>query len=102
MFGESGPRVQRTANKHNHANVFVPRPGEPEPANVRIRAGDDLDAQVQIVCSECNSGWLSQIQNAAKASLIPLFEGNRRTLDQDSQKFVATWVSNHDRGISLE
>lgn len=85
--------VPRAANKHNHANVFVPRPGEPEPPNVRIRAGDHLDAQVRIVCSECNSGWLSRIQNAAKSSLIPLFEGRSCTLDEASQKVVATWVA---------
>src|SRR5258708_31591639 len=85
--------VERTANKHNHANVFVPRPSEPEPPKVRIRAGDHLDAQVRIVCSECNSGWLSQIQNAAKPLLIPLFEGSSCTLNQNSQELVATWIA---------
>jgi hypothetical protein len=85
--------VQRTANKHNHANVFVPRPGEPEPASVRIRAGDHLDAQVHTVCSECNSGWLSRIQKAAKPILIPLFEGRPCTLDEASQNVVAAWIA---------
>jgi len=85
--------VRRTANKHNHANVFVPRPGQPEPAQVRIRAGDHLDAQVRIVCSDCNSGWLSRIQNDARPILIPLFEGAKLSLDQPAQQRVATWVA---------
>lgn len=85
--------VERTSNKHNHANVFVPRPGQPEPPKVRIRAGDHLDAQVHVVCSDCNSGWLSQIQNDAKPILIPLFEGGTITLDQTAQQLVATWVA---------
>src|SRR5882757_9098683 len=65
--------VERTANKHDHANVFVPRPGQPEPPKVRIRAGHHLDAQVHVVCSDCNSGWL--------------------TLDQTAQQLVAAWVA---------
>jgi hypothetical protein len=85
--------VARTANKHSHANVFVPRPGEPEPAKVRIRAGDHLDAQVYVVCAECNSGVLSQIQNDAKPILIPLFEGAKITLDPSAQQLVATWIA---------
>ena len=85
--------VERTANKHNHANVFVPRPGQPEPPKVRIRAGDHLDAQVHVVCSDCNSGWLSQIQNDAKPVLIHLFEGRSITLDQPAQQAVAAWVA---------
>jgi len=85
--------VQRTANKHNHANVFVPRPGEPEAPNVRIRAGDHLDAQVHIVCAECNSGVLSQIQNDAKPTLIGLFKGTNVTLDLTAQQLVATWIA---------
>jgi hypothetical protein len=85
--------VERTANKHSHANVFVPRPGEPEPPNVRTRAGDHLDAQVHNVCAECNSGWLSRIQNDAKSILIPLFEGRPCILDEGAQKALATWVA---------
>jgi hypothetical protein len=85
--------VERTANKHDHANVFVPRPGQPEPAKVRIRAGDHLDAQVRIVCSACNNGWLSRIQSDAKSTLVPLFEGAPYSLDQAAQQRVATWIA---------
>ena len=85
--------LESTENEHNHANVFVPRPGQPEPPKVRIRAGDHLDAQVHVVCSDCNSGWLSQIQNDAKPILIPLFEGGTITLEQTAQQMVATWVA---------
>jgi hypothetical protein len=85
--------VPRTMNKHNHANVFVPRPGEPEPADVRIRAGDPLSSQVTVVCGECNSGWLSQIQNSAKPFLVPLFEGAEHTISADAQAKIATWIA---------
>jgi hypothetical protein len=85
--------VERTANKHNHANVFVPRPGEPERPDVRIRAGDHLDAQVRIVCADCNSQWMSRIQQEAKPALISLFNGEQCTIDQTEQQQVATWCA---------
>jgi hypothetical protein len=85
------PYLQRRSNKHTHANVFVPRPGEPEKPNVSIRAGDHLDSQVHVVCADCNSGWMSRIQSAAKPILIPLFNGEDCDLDDEAQKVVATW-----------
>ncbi len=45
------------------------------------------------MCSDCNSGWLSQIQNAAKPILIPLLEGGTTTLDETAQQLVATWLA---------
>jgi hypothetical protein len=85
--------VPRTMNKHTHANVFVPRPGEPQPAEVRIRAGDPLSSQVKVVCGECNSGWLSQIQKAAKPFLVPLFEGTEHSISADAQARIARWIA---------
>ena len=85
--------LPRTMNKHNHANVFVPRPGEPEPAEVRIRAGDPLSSQVKVVCAKCNSGWLNRVQQAARPFLLPLFEGAKHTVDPDTQSRLAAWIA---------
>jgi hypothetical protein len=85
--------VARTSNKHNHANVFVPRPGKPEPTAVRIRAGDPLDSKVYVVCLPCNNGWLSAIQNQSKDLLIPLFDGRTCDLSPEDQSILATWMA---------
>jgi hypothetical protein len=85
--------VPRTMNKHNHANVFVPRPRKPDPAEVRIRAGDPLSSQVKVVCGECNSGWLNRIQESAKPLLLPLFEGAAHSIDARAQAKIATWIA---------
>ena len=74
--------VDRQSNKHTQARVFVPKPGEPDAPSVKIRAGDALDSAPEIVCAECNSTWMSGIQNRAKPFLIPLFEGRECNLDQ--------------------
>jgi hypothetical protein len=85
--------VPRTMNKHTHANVFMPRPGEPDPADLRVRAGDPLSSQVKVVCEKCNSGWLSGIQNSAKPFLLPLFEGAAHQIDVEAQKKIAAWIT---------
>jgi hypothetical protein len=85
--------VERTANKYGFANVSVPRPGEDAPATIRVRAGDPLNAQVGVVCGDCNSGWMSRLQNAAKPHLIPLFRGERTLLIEPAQKAIAAWVA---------
>ncbi len=85
--------VPRTSNKHTEARVTVLRTGEPDPPDVRIRAGDPLDASVPIACAECNNGWMSEIQNRAKPYLIPLFKGESCLLDYSAQSVIATWIA---------
>ena len=85
--------VPRFGNKHTQARVFVPKPGEPAPPTVKIRAGDTIDSAPEIVCSDCNSGWLSGIQNRAKPYLIPLFEGRSCVLDAVAQRAVVSWIT---------
>jgi len=85
--------LPRTMNKHNHANVYVPRPGEPDAPDVRIRAGDPLSSQVKVVCGDCNSSWLNRIQQVARPLLLPLFEGAEHKMDADGQAKIATWIT---------
>jgi hypothetical protein len=85
--------VKRPFNKHTAAEVSVPRPGEPQPARTRTRAGHPLDANAPVVCAKCNSGWLSGIQGRAKPFLIPLFDGKDSLLSADAQSAIATWIT---------
>lgn len=85
--------LERTANKHTHANIFSPEPGKLEPVDVRIRAGDHIDSTVRTVCEDCNSGWLSGIQAVAKPFLIPLFNGESCVLDSRSVHVLSAWIA---------
>ena len=85
--------VPRTSNKHTEARVTVMSPGNPDPAEVRIRAGDTLDASVPVACGECNSGWMSEIQNRAKPYLIPLINTELCVLDHYAQSIIAAWIA---------
>lgn len=85
--------VPRSSNKHNAAQVRVMKPGEPDPALVRIRAGDPLDSTAAVVCGDCNSSWMSGIQNRAKPFLIPLFNGEHCVLDARVQSIISAWIA---------
>jgi hypothetical protein len=47
---------------------------------------------VKAVCAGCNGGWMSAIEVAAKPILLDLIYANRRTLDPDDQRKLATWA----------
>ena len=42
------------------------------------------------VCSECNSGWMSQLENLARVVLFP--SGGRDVLDAQGQHTLARWL----------
>jgi hypothetical protein len=44
------------------------------------------------VCRRCNSGWLSELESAAKPLLTPMIRGKHQTLGPRQQRVVATWV----------
>ncbi len=87
------PYVPRDANKHTSGRVSVPIPGKPLPLETRIRAGDALDFSARVVCSDCNSRWMSQLQERAKPHLIPLFDARAIALTEEAQAAVSTWIA---------
>jgi hypothetical protein len=46
----------------------------------------------RMVCSTCNSGWLSQIEGTAKPVITPLILGEPRRLPDDDQALIAAWT----------
>jgi hypothetical protein len=46
-----------------------------------------------VVCGDCNSGWLNQIQQTARPLLLPLFEGRAHRIDGDAQSKIAAWIA---------
>jgi hypothetical protein len=48
---------------------------------------------VKAVCSECNSGWMNEVDSAAKAVVRAVFpSGARQHLSPADQKTLATWI----------
>jgi hypothetical protein len=49
--------------------------------------------RVKIVCADCNSGWMSRLETAARPIFEPLMPGTRRVILQPSeQRTLAFWI----------
>jgi hypothetical protein len=47
----------------------------------------------RLVCKECNSGWMSELEGKAKSLLKPMILGHSATLTTDQQLTIATWAA---------
>jgi hypothetical protein len=52
-----------------------------------------LKATVRTFCKDCNSGWMSQVENAAKSIVGPMVIGKHTQIDEESQRIVANWIA---------
>ena len=48
--------------------------------------------KIRTVCQTCNSGWVSAIDDAAKAVAPPIIRGERVSISPEMQKALATWL----------
>jgi hypothetical protein len=54
--------------------------------------GPQLDIKVKRVCEPCNTGWMSDLENAAIPYLKPMIRGEQVALDRQAREAVATWA----------
>jgi hypothetical protein len=53
---------------------------------------DTPEFVAKCVCEQCNGGWMSTIEDAARPILTAMIEDQRITLDIEDQEKVATWL----------
>lgn len=58
---------------------------------VRHHDAPPLNEQVKVVCSDCNSGWMNQLEENVRYFLPGLIRGNLCTLDAEAQRALAAW-----------
>jgi hypothetical protein len=46
----------------------------------------------RLPCTECNNGWMSRLESAAKPVLIPLMKGVASDLAPEQQKIISAWL----------
>jgi len=59
----------------------------------RKRPGAVHDWQVRCVCQDCNTGWMSRLENKIKPILGPLVDGQCGRLSEQDQYILATWIT---------
>lgn len=70
----------------------VGRLGDDTPISRTWSPNEIASVTSKLVCHDCNTGWMAQLEGDAKGLLEPMITGNATTLDQASQLVVATWA----------
>lgn len=60
---------------------------------LETRRGDAGSRTIRNVCGQCNGGWMSRLEIAAKPLLADLILGNRVALDATAQHILAAWIT---------
>lgn len=67
---------------------------EPKPTVQRtVKQGHSGSRTARKVCGKCNSGWISQIDQAAKNFAPPLIQGQSHEVTLATQRAIAAWFS---------
>lgn len=53
-----------------------------------------IDVQLKAPCEECNTGWMSRLENRAKRLIVPMLRGETVVLGWQEQVTLATWTIN--------
>jgi hypothetical protein len=78
----------------------VPGAADPEQIIGRIRNNSKVDfdrgrgftVRAKICCEECNTGWMSDLENQAKPILRPLVLGDDWEVDAENSETIARWT----------
>lgn len=76
-----------------HSSLFaVVHPTHSEPRRKK-RSGDLQSRRLRVVCTKCNSGWMSKLQEKAKPHLLPLIVGEVTAFDASTQSVLSAWIA---------
>lgn len=84
LDNELGPTGQITTD------FVTVMPGQPAQSRQRV-SGNLATLKLTRVCRDCNTQWMSNLENKTKPLLIPLIRGNSRSLDESEQRQIAAW-----------
>src|SRR4051812_28561523 len=80
---ESSTRITR------HAQPDMSRPAELLSTYQRQK----IEVTAKVVCKACNSGWMNDIEAAARPSIEKMVRGQVTLLGRDEQPNVAAWAT---------
>jgi hypothetical protein len=63
------------------------------PRSVRTHKGHAGSRKIKNVCVTCNNGWMSQLEEAAKESAVPLILNQKFNLTSYQQRELARWFT---------
>jgi hypothetical protein len=88
--------VPQVASSHTQVSgeflTFKPGAKTP-PRKEAIFQGPAGSRKIKNVCERCNNGWMSQIEQAAMGSAIPMINNLACTISPQEQRVLASWFA---------
>ena len=101
----TGKRAKRTREHVFPAwlDPYLPGRGGDRTFHVTVHSGEhggvlrqwsspELSLIARQVCSDCNGGWMSELETAAKPYLESILHGHRRTFYENGQRTISGWA----------
>lgn len=83
--------IPRELTEHRARTAFVGL--HRDEISTKRHTGDPHSQRLRCVCRECNNGWMSELQQAAKPCLVPMLEGKPIALHRRAQTVLAAWIA---------
>jgi hypothetical protein len=80
-------------NQHVEHSVTVSNKTIVNSSKIRKKPGNAWTKKIRVVCETCNSGWMSNLETAAKPLLTPLIAGTPCTITESSALTIARWIA---------
>ena len=104
IFCDSEKSLSKEHIFPNWLNQYFPREGgeshhlvKNPGGNIREgkleRPGSIFSQRLRIVCIDCNSGWMSRLQNEAKPYLLPLINGDWGKGSEEGFATISRWIT---------
>lgn len=83
-FAKDSSRRERSESRNTNGAI--------QPRHDRTMQGGPWKTKVKAVCKKCNNGWVSDIEDDLKETLLSLGRDERIILDIVKQKQIAVWT----------
>ena len=64
-----------------------------EPPKIQSRQGGVTTKKLRVVCQDCNNGWMSSLEDAARSVLTTLMLGKPTAIKRGDQELLAQWIA---------
>jgi hypothetical protein len=85
--------VPAGATKHTLRDTEMVKWNSPERVSIINKPGNAIGLFRKIVCSPCNNGFMSRLQNRVRRHLIPFLDGRRTVIGETEQAAIAAWAT---------
>lgn len=57
------------------------------------RPGNIFTIKARVVCKDCNSGWMSRLEEAVKPTFTRMIKGEKLSLHEKDQELLSRWIA---------